>query len=331
MIHSRRLRISFAIAALALPFQNCSSGFDSRELSSTQTSAAEPGQVDAPPPAAPASPAADPVPPPIVAPPIVEPAPRLSEDDWELGALLGGELDSYLGRAQIKVASAHLGRQGYFLFMITHNNSRYVLDRAQQNWVLWDGAMATFSTAAEELASTVDFGPVLIRFLDLTRFGGGTLQVAYGLGDTISAAVQECLANERVKAVDTFPIQLFRGSVTIPPNFDKTSTNELNVYFHINPDYRDYGSPGVYYIVAISPDGATTMVFKDKKWIPRDPNGTEPLYTHATEALANYETYYRVSGIELAKFVDWTMYVGYGKTLEDMLNRKLFTKGVVVK
>jgi hypothetical protein len=256
----------------------------------------------------------------------LNPSTTLDPNNWTVTGTVSGVLASYTARANIGIATAHVNKQGFYLLGAQIGDKLHILDIAKNQWQLWDGAMASYDPANKKaLVSTTGNGITLGSNLDVTSLGGAILLAGYGVGDNILGAVNDCVANVRWKTIATIEKQSLAG-VAVIPNFIKTSTALVEVAVQIFPDYRDYGLAGKYYIGAMSPDGATILIYNGTSWITYNDTLSDSLYTASSNALTNYGKIIRTSGVELASVSGWSLMVGHGKSVKDMVDRRLYVE-----
>jgi hypothetical protein len=255
--------------------------------------------------------------------------PAAAQTPYELGALMGMNLDKVLGRAQIVVASEDRNKLGFFFFTVNYNNSLYILDPDAKGWRLWDQNLSGYLTSARSLQSTEGYGLILINFLDMTAFGGGTLSVGYGVGENIVSAVNECLRRNRLQQIETLAVQTFSGTVYLP-RIDYSSDLTYSMQFYIRPAHSDYLTTGKYFIFAVSPDGGKFFL-NGTTWVNSDGKDIDSLYFSMTDSLVNFKTVQKVIGKDLGLFQGWKLFAGYGKNYTDMINRKLVSSGTLIK
>ncbi len=254
-----------------------------------------------------------------------------ASSNWAVTADVTGNLVSYSVKVALTVATADLQKDGYYLLFALFENKYYILnvkDSTHQDWVLWDGAMAGFSGPIKLASKTGTNSLTMTANMDVTPFGGALLYAGYGVGNNIVAAVNEALAVTRWKQIATIAVQNFSGEAIIP-TYNKTSAANVDLQFYIRPGYKDYGQAGRYYIAASAPDG-TFYVYNGSTWILFNDVNNDLLFTDKVDVLVNYSKKITMKGTDLAPFAGWKLYVGYGKNIQDMLDRHLFTDGVAL-
>lgn len=265
--------------------------------------------------------------------------------NFSINANTSGAVSNYSINTMIKIADAHLDQAGYVFGVVQHLSDYYVLDVEQKRFVKWDGVLAQFPVA-RNLISQTNFMTFATN-LDVTALGGAKLYIGYGVGSSPSKAVNEMLASTRWREIATIPAQAFTGSIIIPA-YNKTSTAIVDLDFRIFPDYKDYEKPGKYYVILSSPDGSvyaiytgslasavnaggfTDYTFSGVSWQGYTEAQSDSLYTYSAASLKNFRTKFSIRGVDLANYSGYKLYVGYGKSVKDMLVNKTFSAESVI-
>lgn len=277
----------------------------------------------------------------------------LDENNWRVQHnVISSALKDFTVTARTTVATAHKDLKGYVLMAALLGDNAWVLkpgnprdpnnpfdpnDPNRSMWILWDGKMEGFG-APYKLSEKSDQTIYMVKNSDITSLGGAKVLVGYGVGDNIIAAVEECLGKVRYNEIITVEKQLFSASITVPQTYDVNSTVvNLNVSINIYPDYLDYDKTDYYYyLAAVSPDGTQLFAFSSALggWVLYDSTKPEQMYMNkpSPDLLKNYSKTFQFSGKDLALYKGFTLFTGYGTTVQDMIDRKHMNQtGVVVK
>lgn len=261
---------------------------------------------------------------------VLEANPSLQKDslNFNIQAYASGALSSYNIFSFVKIADAHKEQQGYIFGVILFQSEYYVYHVQQQKFVKWDGILASFP-AAGSLKSQINY----VNFannIDVTVFGGAKFYMGYGVGSSPAQAVNEMLSSTRWREIATIPVQNFSGTITIP-NYSKTSTSQVVLDFRIYPDYKDYSKAGNYYVILSTPDNSSYAVYNGTSWVGYTGGAQDTtLYTASSTAMKNYSTQFSIKGVDLAPYAGYKLYVGYGKSIPDMLSKGTYSSPTII-
>lgn len=256
------------------------------------------------------------------------PASQKDSLNYNIQASASGALSNYNILSLIKIADAHLDQQGYIFGVAWFQSEYYVFNVQQQKFVKWDGILASFP-AASALKSQTNYMN-FANNIDVTVFGGAKFYMGYGVGASPAQAVNEMLSVTRWREIATIPAQYFSGTIAIP-NYGKTSTNQVVLDFKIYPDYKDYGTTGNYYVILATADNSSYAVYNGTSWISYTGGAQDTtLYTATSSAMKNFSTQFSIRGVDLAPFTGYKLYVGYGKSIPEMLNRGTYSSPTII-
>lgn len=275
------------------------------------------------------------------------PSQQKDPNNYNIQATVSGPVSRYNLSSTIKIADAHIDQTGYILVVGLYAGSYYVHNPNTKEWKKWDGTLANFATATP--LKSQSFATTLAANLDVTALGGTILYVGYGLGNNPALAVKEMLDNVRWKEIATIPSQSFSSSTISIPSYSKTSGALVEMDFRIYPNYQDYNTFGKYYIVLVSPDESQKAVYSGSvfssslseglvehvfsnptSWNLWSPEQSDSLFTLASPGLHNFRTRISIKGTDLANFSGYKLFVGYGKSINDMLAKGTHTAGTLI-
>lgn len=248
--------------------------------------------------------------------------------DYLVDAYASGGVDSYSIYSRIKIAETHKDKMGYVFGIIFFQDKYYVYNQNSNQFMLYDGVLSGFP-AAKTLTTTSNY-VTFVNSLNVVSFGGAKLFMGYGVGNSPSTAVNEMLAATRWREIATIPIRSFSGAVSIP-SFNKFSNQAVALNFKLEVDYKDYGTAGKFYVIVCTPDGSTCKVFDGSSWVLYSGGAQDTsLYTSASGYMDKFNYTYNISGTDLANYSGLYLYVGYGKSISEMLDKKHFSSPAVI-
>lgn len=248
--------------------------------------------------------------------------------DYLVEAYSSGAVNSYSIYSKMKIAEIHKGKLGFVFGVIQFQDKYYVYNKNINQFVVYDGVLAGFSSA-----TALDTDTSYITFansINVIPFGGAKLFMGYGVGNTPVVAVNEMLSATRWREIATIPIRPFSGSVTVP-NYNKSSSANVEINFKLEVDYKDYGTAGKFYVIVCTADSSTCKVLNGSSWVTYTGGSQDvSLYTSSNSYMDKFNYSYYISGVDLASNSGLYLYVGYGKSISEMLEKKHFSSPTII-
>lgn len=257
-------------------------------------------------------------------------------------------LDNYVLQIDMDFNSSDINKKGAIFLTMTFGFETYLCTNrctSSVNWKLWSATDTTTKWSVSGLLAAVgvdglgnsEMHNVFDGTLDMTKYGGATLSMGYGLGNTEAEAAREMMATGRTQTVTTLIVQNADFLVGTP----ETGSNILsrtNYYLRglIVPSTADYDKPGYYFVVAQLADGTVTKALKsDKTWVDLKSSDLSDLATNfykKVSKLTNLDVEILNSNISDPVYTGAKVYVGYGvgldaaQAVQDLLSNEKFNK-----